>query len=536
MIVAPLHPNENKRLEALRSLQLLDSAPEAEYQDLAELAASFCSTPIALVSLVDQDRQWFKARVGLEVHETPREISFCAHAILGTELLEVSDARQDPRFADNPVVCGLPGVVFYAGAPLLAPNGLPLGTLCVVDHVPRLLTDAQRVTLHRLSRQLSQLLSLRLEVKRAQALSAEIEGYRFAVKHLSDGLVLQDSSGQIRSFNKRALELLGVSEDDLFSKGLDRSLVHLRSADGQVVEAHQAPWSANVLKANPGQGFAFVHQAASSGREDRHILIKALPVSGSHAGLPGEASVLTTVTDVTEQRLSQQRLLAASRLAAIGELSESLAQEIKTPLAIISAAAEFLHRSLSQSTIPTDEGGRLSAKVQLILGTVLKIGEALHHVHGLLPPALGKNQETLSLGTIASECVMACGERFRSRGIRLTFAIGDSPAVTCFPGHLNQVIIHLLHHAFETVKDIKERWVAVQVDVAASKDEAWLMVSDSGALGEPRWGRVLELTMARNLVETMGGQLSFDPLHKAHNIVVRLPRAQVVKRRPIYAA
>ena len=134
---APLHPNEIQRLQTLCALGILDTPPRERFDRLTRLACRLFEVPIALVSLVDSDRQWFKARVGLDAHETPREHSFCAHAILEDEILLVSDATKDPRFKSNPLVLGPPHIRFYAGCPIKAPNGLPLGTLCVIGPEPR---------------------------------------------------------------------------------------------------------------------------------------------------------------------------------------------------------------------------------------------------------------------------------------------------------------------------------------------------------------------------------------------------------------
>jgi len=156
----------------LRALAVLDTAPEPLFDTLSRLAAAICGTPIALLSLVDASRQWFKANVGLPgVSETPRELAFCAHAILDGEVLEVGDACADPRFAGNPLVTGEPGIRFYAGAPIELPGGVRLGTLCVIDRQPRRLDPAQREQLRELAAAAAQALELR-EQALASALAA----------------------------------------------------------------------------------------------------------------------------------------------------------------------------------------------------------------------------------------------------------------------------------------------------------------------------------------------------------------------------
>ncbi len=137
MTPAPIPPDDAERLRALHELLILDTPPEQRFDRIAAFAAQEFEVPIALVSLVDRDRQWFKARVGLSVCETARDISFCGHAVTAHEALVIPDTLADPRFADNPLVQGPPHIRFYAGAQLMLPSGLTVGTLCVIDTRPR---------------------------------------------------------------------------------------------------------------------------------------------------------------------------------------------------------------------------------------------------------------------------------------------------------------------------------------------------------------------------------------------------------------
>lgn len=162
MEIAPLPQDESARLDALRRYNILDTEPEQAFDDLVKLAAKICQTPIALVSLVDPLRQWFKAKVGVTACETSRDIAFCAHAILQRGVFEIPDTLVDPRFATNPLVTSEPFIRFYAGTPLMTPDGYPLGTLCVIDRVPKQLTAEQQDVLSTLGRQIVSLLELRL--------------------------------------------------------------------------------------------------------------------------------------------------------------------------------------------------------------------------------------------------------------------------------------------------------------------------------------------------------------------------------------
>ena len=181
----PIPPDEKERLADLQSFKILDTPPEEELDNLTQLAAHICATPMAVISLVDASRQWFKARVGVDLTGTPREQAFCAYAILQHDLLIIPDATKDERFARNPLVTSGPKIRFYAGAPLLSPDHHVLGTLCVIDRVPRQLTQQQTEALRALSRQViahlvqrRQLFQLRQELMAEQQLKKQSQKAR----------------------------------------------------------------------------------------------------------------------------------------------------------------------------------------------------------------------------------------------------------------------------------------------------------------------------------------------------------------------
>jgi GAF domain-containing protein len=160
-MAAPLSPKEKKRLKVLWQYDVLDTVPEEVFDDLTELAARICEAPVALISLVDENRQWFKSKVGLTTNETSRDVSFCSHAIEQEGLFIIPDATKDQRFAHNPLVTSDPKIRFYAGAPLVTPDGHALGSLCVIDKVPRELRADQQQALRVLARHVMTQLELR---------------------------------------------------------------------------------------------------------------------------------------------------------------------------------------------------------------------------------------------------------------------------------------------------------------------------------------------------------------------------------------
>jgi len=174
-MIADQHPAQAARLAALHDYDILDTAPEAMFDDIVRLASEICEMPMSIISLVDENRQWFKAEVGLDTDQTPIDQSICAHAILTDGFLEVRDTILDERTRDNPLVTGLPNLRFYAGAVLFTPEGLPLGTLCVLDDKPRELTPLQRQTLKVLAKQVMTQLDLRRALHEAEILRREVD-------------------------------------------------------------------------------------------------------------------------------------------------------------------------------------------------------------------------------------------------------------------------------------------------------------------------------------------------------------------------
>ena len=178
-MVVPMVMNDSARVAALERYAILDTEPEQAFDDLALLASYVCKTPIALISLVDEKRQWFKSKVGISASETPREIAFCSSAIQQLDLFIVPDTLQDERFRNNPLVVSEPNIRFYAGAPLITEDGYALGTLCVVDRAPRQMTAEQKDALRALSR----LVLAQMEFRRNLALLKDALNDRTTEEH-----------------------------------------------------------------------------------------------------------------------------------------------------------------------------------------------------------------------------------------------------------------------------------------------------------------------------------------------------------------
>jgi PAS domain S-box-containing protein len=327
-VKSPVTPvNERERLGALRSYKILDTSPEEVFEEITRLASEICGTPIALVTLVDEKRQWFKSRIGLEASETSREISFCAHTLNNPhEILKIEDTLKDHRFFDNPLVTGHPNIRFYAGAPIVTPDGFPLGTLCVLDNVPRHLSSTQEDTLRVLSRQVTSQMELRRTIQELAHISqlqhAVLNGANYAI-------ISTDPRGIIASFNSGAERLLRYTADEVVGEKTlsffhDPNEIIRRSREltwelGQTIESS---FETLIAKVVPGRAD---EQEWTYIRKDR----SEVPVRISITALTDEsgtvAGYLAIGADVTEQKRLETERTAFSKLGQkIGSASSTL--------------------------------------------------------------------------------------------------------------------------------------------------------------------------------------------------------------------
>ncbi len=300
----PLQPtDEAHRLETLRRYELLDTLPEQALDDLTALAAHICGAPIALISLIDENRQWFKSKVGLAASETPRDVSFCAHAIHQPDLFIVPDATKDGRFAGNPLVTGDPNIRFYAGSPLVTPDGAALGTLCVIDRVPRQLGASQQEALRVLSRQVMSQLELRRQTREL----AENEARLFKVfSNCPVGLAINRWSD--RTFTDANAAFSTIT-------GWTREEIDGRTATelGLVEEGEAARVRALLGAERRAQGL--VMTIRTRGGEAREVLMGTELVE-----LRGQPHAVSTFVDITERKRAEEALREhKDRLAAIIE-------------------------------------------------------------------------------------------------------------------------------------------------------------------------------------------------------------------------
>jgi len=322
MTSARLPDNEKTRLAALRALDVLDSGPEAALDALVRVASIVCATPISLLSLVDAERQWFKANIGLPgTTETPRDIAFCAHAILDEPIFEVPDAALDPRFADNPLVAGGPGIRFYAGAPVQLSDGSRVGTLCVIDSVPHQLTPSQREVLACLATAAAQALEGRHAIRRTRQLADELaeqhELLQVTLRAIGDAVIETNAQGAVVWMNPVAEALTGWMSGQARELPLEAVFSVIGIVDRQPVEQ-----LVQKCLARAEVGNAAAHSILVS-RHGQEIGIDSSvsPIFHENGAALG---VVIVFRDVTEQRrLSGEIHFRASHDALTGLLNRT---------------------------------------------------------------------------------------------------------------------------------------------------------------------------------------------------------------------
>ncbi|GAA4426917.1 PAS domain S-box protein [Acidovorax lacteus] len=305
MTAAPFPHQETDRLQALHALQLLDTAPEPAFDALTRLAASVLQVPIAAVSLVDLHRQWFKSQLGLDVSETPRDAAFCAHAILGDGPLVISDAQQDPRFADNPLVTGAPHIRAYAGVPLRTSDGMAIGTLCAIDRRPRQFSPEQLQQLRDLAVLATREVQSREQAGRARAVAvhsqqkadAQEQLYQTTFDLAGVGIAHVGMDGRCLRLNPKFCEILGRSANELRSLRF-QDLSH--PDDVALDQGHL-----RELMAGHGSSYTLEKRYL---RPDGGLVWAQLTVTLVRDGLGVPQYFLSLVQDITQRRSAEDAL------------------------------------------------------------------------------------------------------------------------------------------------------------------------------------------------------------------------------------
>ena len=480
---AELHFAETQRLAALRGYSILDTPREAEFDDIVEVVAAICETPISVINLIDAGRQWFKAEVGLGVRETPIDSSLCAHAILQPDLFVVPDTTKDARFCDNPLVTGDPRLRFYAGALLETPEGLPLGTICVLDYVPRDLDEKQRALLRLMARQIMKLLELRrlnaeehalrltaetlireraeTEVRLLQ-LNDELE-HKIIERSQARGRTWQVSPDLLGALNSKAYfetsnpawkAMLGWSEEEVASM----SIFELLHPDD--VERTRA-------------GFNLTQQGQPAIRFPNRYRCK----DGSYrwiswVGVPEDGLVYCSGRDITEEMEAQASLLDERQKAALREqFIAILGHDLRNPLAAIDAGMRLLLKTPLE-----DKAKELVGIMQSSVGRMSNlIANVLDFARGKLGGGFAMERTTdQPLRPVLKAVAEELASTNPNHAIDLNFAFTDP--IDCDRERIGQMFSNLLANALTHGASDKP----IRVEATAREGTFRLSVANSG--------------------------------------------------------
>ena len=524
MIPAPIPLNDAERLEALASYCVLDTPPEPAFDRLTRVAKHMFGVPTVLVSLIDRDRQWFKSRIGLDASETPRDISFCGHAVYHRKTLIVPDATKDPRFADNPLVAGPLGLRFYVGAPLINADGFGLGTLCVIDYQPHPEPSAEKIeALQLLANAVVDALELRLAAKnlteRQHALTLKREILQKTMDSISHGVSAFDENLKLIAWNKKFLELLEFPPE-LGRRGTDfAEFIACNARRGEYGPGDPD----KQVAARVAMARQFMPHRMERVRPDGHII----EIRGEPMSIGGFVTTYTDVTDVRRKEADLRERLTerdrAERLKA--EFVSTVSHELRTPLTSIVGALELLDAGIVGVLPP-----KAKDMVRIAHGNSQRLGRLVNDIldiekmeSGRMPFDIKPHRlQPLIERAIGEVAPFAAGFKVR---LELDCTAADATGKVD-PDRFMQVVTNLLSNAAK----FSPHDAVVKVGLARTDHGLQVSVADCGP-GIPEdfrarmfqkfaqadgsdsrrlAGTGLGLAIVKNIVERLGGTVSFE--------------------------
>jgi PAS domain S-box-containing protein len=445
----PILSNERERQAALDSYHILDTAEEKDFDDLTTLASAICQTPIALVSLVDQNRQWFKSRKGLLAMETPRDFSFCAHAIASSDsIMTVPDATKDPRFLDNPLVTGETNITFYAGVPLVNTDGFSLGTLCVIDHHTRELSDEQVASLIIIAKQVTDKLELRRKNLELETVNQRLNLALDAGKLGSYDL---DMKTGMLICTEQCRRNFGLKDDTVYSYA-DLLRVILPEYREYVEERINSAITNNTI-------YQAEYQILWKDGSKKWINASGKPRYDAKGELTGIVGVTQNITDRKELEQRQAEFLGVA------------SHELKTPVTILKANLQLLARYKSNPAHPN---------FPRLVDSAIKSMEKINHlVDDLLNMhRYGEGQLLLDKTTFnVSEMLDFCCNHVRMSGKYHLVIKGDLETQIYADEHrIDQVIVNLVNNAVKYAPDANE----IHINIIREEGFVKLTVTDFG--------------------------------------------------------
>ena len=469
--------NEAARIKQLHAYNILDTLPEEAYDDIVRLAAHICGTPIALISLVDHDRQWFKAKVGLDAEQTGRDVSFCGHVVESGKPLYVYDAHQDERFADNPLVTGDPKVCFYAGAPLSTEDDLVLGTLCVIDHKPREITTKQKELLRSLANTVMRQFRGDLQYARNEKLQQNLASTAATsekLQHLqerfftisSNLMCIVGNDTYFQEVNPAWTTHLGYKREELLGKPL------IEFIHPQDKAPLMKKWRAMVDKQRPSAKFNKRFRASNG---DWRWLSWTATLN------PAEENVIASVHDLTprvehEKTLTQARLEAETANRSKSEFLATMSHELRTPLNSIIGFSKLLGKNKAGNLSTTD-----LKYISRVSENGLHLLQLINEILDISKIEAGKmtyHKEMLQPEEVVEEVIRLQEVLAQEKGISIELVCPEEVApIHTDRKRLKQILLNLLSNA---VKFTEQGGVTLRVKTTQDHQLRTLELIDTG--------------------------------------------------------
>jgi signal transduction histidine kinase len=460
--------NEKERLVALESYNILDTSEEEIFDYITSIASFICNTPISLISLIDENRQWFKSHFGLNTTETERELAFCAHAILDNKIFVVEDALKDERFFDNPLVVNEPRVIFYAGVPLIDSKGFALGTLCVIDHEARKISEVEKIQLEYLALVAVRLIESRIDFLYRNSseatldkLSKNIPGVIYQYQVFPDGhSCFPYASKLIEEVYEVTPSQVKFDASDVFKVLHPEDLDHIIKTIKISADTMQA-WYCDYRVILPKKGARWLRGNANPEKlKDGSILWHGF------------------ITDITEQKYQELALAQNSKMATLGEMASGIAHEINNPLTIIKASSSQLLMMAEKNSESIDKITDKAKRIFIMTDRIATIVRGLKYFSRSAEFDPIRNENIVD---ILNSTLDLCIEKFKAHKVDLKIEHpenGKDILFECRSIEVSQVILNLLNNSYDAIEEMNERWVHIKY--LSDSENIYISITDAG--------------------------------------------------------